>query len=323
MSALSRLALAGCTVLVVAGSAAAKHAPAPGYEPQINGLLDRHEYKQAQSVLAAWKAHKGEADPQYWVAAANLWANMGTHSTIELSSGPPNGKDDGLELKSDDGKVAGSIHRGPTTHDADKFRRAIGFLDEAIKRFPQRLDLYVGRSDLYRTIPDLDGELAALTSLARDPHPATPDGKLERAPGQPLDMSFERYAVDMLNAYSREHFEQESPEGDVAGVAVARLLVRLYPKYPQGYNLLALAASLKKDWPEARKQLELALVQAPDDVLVIGNLGYCAEQMGDKAGAIARYRRVLELDRDPDESARAKERLEALGKPVTPPPAKK
>jgi tetratricopeptide (TPR) repeat protein len=136
-------------------------------------------------------------------------------------------------------------------------------------------------------------------------------------------MPFEQYAVNMLNAYAGEHFQQESPEGDAAAVAVARLLTRLYPKVPQGYNLLARAASLKQDWPETKKQLELALAQAPDDVLVIGNLGYCAEQLGDKAGAIARYRRVLALDRDPEENARAKSRLEALGKPATPPPARK
>jgi tetratricopeptide (TPR) repeat protein len=316
--------------ILLTGAASASAAPG-GWEERIFAALDRADFKTAQRAHADWRAHKGERNPQYWVAGANVWGAMATKSSLKLSvvlpgssaaAGPAK---DNIALRSSHRKVVGTISDGPTRYDAQKLRRAIGFLDEGIRRNPQRFDMYVGRARLYRTIGDLDGELVALTSMAREPH-AAPGATLEGGAGEPLDRPLDQAAVAMLNAFAAEHLEEKTAPGIKAGKAVAELLIKLFPLRPHGYSLLAAAASQRANWGEAARQLERALKHAPDDALVIANLGYCLEQSGDKAGAVARYRLVVELDDDPGEVARAKTRLAELtgsGATVKPAPAKK
>jgi Flp pilus assembly protein TadD len=77
----------------------------------------------------------------------------------------------------------------------------------------------------------------------------------------------------MINSYAREHLAADGAEQYRAGVEVANLLVKLFPKRAHGYNLLGAAASMRENWGEAKRQFEAAIKVAPTDSLVIGNLG--------------------------------------------------
>jgi tetratricopeptide (TPR) repeat protein len=280
-------------------------------------LPKRHLYSLARSrdvagveqAIATWKTNGGDADPEFWVAAANAWSDLAQQSAVSITTG--GSKDRGLDIVDDKtGKVVGSISDEPAKIDPERIKKAISFLDEATRRFPQRLDIFVGRAHLHREAGNLAGELSALESLVKDTRPNA--GGFEIGRGKPLTDSIDDYRVDKLTAYAREHFEKRTARDIKATEEIARLLIRLFPKRAHGYNLLAAAASTRGDWRQVRRQLEAALAVAPDDVLVVANLAECMEKLGDKTAAVAQYRRVLQLTRDKDLIDRARQRLSAL-----------
>jgi tetratricopeptide (TPR) repeat protein len=276
---------------------------------KIYALLDKGDTQQALKLLEEWKANHGEDDPQYWVAGGNIWAHIAVAPTLEISAAPFDQDKDGEAIvltNPQTGKVAGKIVEGPPIIKNEDMKKAVSFLDEGIRRNPYRLDIFTGRAHLYRTMGDLKGELAALESLVKEPKPK--NNGFEEGPGNKLQEPIEEYQLDMLTAYAREHLEKRDKTNDEAGKAVAELIMKLFPKKPHGYNLMGALASYTNDWSLVKKWLLLALEQDPRDSLVVGNLGFCNERLGDIQSAIVQYRKIIELNNDPElvESAKAK-----------------
>ena len=113
----------------------------------------------------------------------------------------------------------------------------------------------------------------------------------------------------MLASYAREHLQMQNEADDRAGKAVAELLIKIFPKRPHGYNFMGALASYEGNWTEVKKWLLLALEQDPDDSLVIANLGYCYEKLGDTNSSIEQYKRVINLNNNPEQVKRAKAKL--------------
>ena len=134
-------------------------------------------------------------------------------------------------------------------------------------------------------------------------------GAFEEGPGKKIGESLEDYQVAMLNNYANEHFQKENDEDDKAGTSVAELLVRLFPKRAQGYNLLAAAASYREDWKECVKWLDKGLQVAPADSLVIANKAMSLEKLGDLKGAKACYKEIVRLNNDSEQVSNAKQKL--------------
>lgn len=284
------------------------------WEEEIYKALDQGKSKQALDLLEGWKATHGESDPQYWVAGANIWQQLGTTPTVEVTALPPGEykadleKNKGLVISDpDSGKPVGTIADGRPTFDPEKIKKAISFLDEGIRRNPYRLDIFVGRAHLYRTMDDLDGELAALDHLVKDPKPK--NGMYETRAGHQLKGKLEEFQLEMLTAYAREHLEAGNQK---ALQAVAELIMRSFPKQPHGYNIVGVLARIRNDYPEAIKWYLKALEQEPSDSLVLSNLAYCYLQMGDTKSAVLQFRRIVELQNDPELVKQAKEELGKL-----------
>jgi len=224
----------------------------------------------------------------------------------EYKMGKPSGDSiDILDPKS--GKKVGKIGDGPRKINDASIRRAIVFLDEGVQRAPWRLDIFVGRAHLYRMLGDLQGELKALDSFVTDPKPNS--GHFESGPGGTVKEPLADFQIDMLNSYSNEHFQKETKADDIAGVAVAKLLMKYFPKRAQGYNLMAAAASYKNDWNECLSWLNQALHVAPTDSLVWANKAKCLEKLHDLSGAKECYKEIIRLNNDPDHVKQAKNAL--------------
>ena len=284
------------------------------WEEDIYSLLDQQNSTGALEVLEEWKADNGENNPQYWVAGGNIWFQIAFKPTLEITELPYGkyklGSAKGKELTITNpktGDVVGKIGEGEPVIDTNAMKKALSFLDEGVRRNPHRLDIFTGRAHLYRTMGDLKGELIALESLAKDPKPK--NGKYETGPGRILEGEIEDYQVDMLASYAREHLQMQNEADDRAGKAVAELLIKIFPKRPHGYNFMGALASYEGNWTEVKKWLLLALEQDPDDSLVIANLGYCYEKLGDTNSSIEQYKRVINLNNNPEQVKRAKAKL--------------
>lgn len=286
---------------------------APGtardYEGEINALIDQHQAAAAQPLVDDWKAHGGEQDPEYWIAASNVWHEVARRAVVKDGTRNPGvykvGKKlpDGFMLRDrKSGKPAGSIRFSEAFDETDQ-RRAYGALEEATRRFPERLDIAVGLAYLHREAKDFTGELAALRAMVAQAR------ALKRAPRwgkQPLHGTTEEFGLTMLNQYAVEHYQGAEEE---TAKAIGELTVELFPDKPQGYNLVSHYYFDRGNFETDKIWLKKALEQAPDDSLMWANLADCELQLGHHTEALTIYRRIVQLDNDPKQVARAKRAL--------------
>jgi hypothetical protein len=231
------VAVAVVLVLALAPAATRAHAAPAGGAPrdreaEVNALLDAGKARDAQPLLDDWRAHGGEGDADYFIAAANVAHDLARTQTLDVPAVAPGtytvGKKraDGVELEKR-GRAVGTL-RMVDGWDTEKFARATALLDEAIKRFPRRLDIAVGRAYLAREIHDLDGELAALRTFVAN-------ARVVREPlfgRRPLDAPVETFGAQMLETYVREHCAKQTVEDLHASQAIHALAVELYPTLP-------------------------------------------------------------------------------------------
>ena len=285
--------------------------PARDYLGEINAILDQYQAASAQPLLDDWKVHGGEQDPEYWIAASNVWHEVARRTVVENSTPKPGlyklGKKraNGLTLTLRDaktGKPAGAMRFVDTFDPADQ-QRAYAALEEGARRFPERLDIAVGLAYLHREAKDLAGEVAALRAMVAQVR------ALQRAPlweKQPLGGTTEEFGLSMLNQYAVEHYQ--GAEGE-AGKNIGELTVELFPDKPQGYNLIGHYYAERDDYQTDKTWLTKALEHAPEDSLMLANLADCEERLGKHAEAQAIYRRIVKLDNDPKQVTRAQRAL--------------
>lgn len=279
------------------------------YEREINALLDQHQAAAAQPLVDDWKVHGGEQTPEYWIAAGNVWHEVARRTVVEDGSRKPGlytaGKKipNGFMLRErKSGKSAGTIRFLEVFDDANQ-RRAYGALEEATRRFPERLDIAVGLAYLHREAKDFTGEVAALRAMVAQARALT------QAPlwgKQPFRGTAEALCLSMLNQYAVEHYQAAQEE---AAKAIGELTVELFPDKPHGYNLISHYHFDRGDYQTDKTWLNKALEHAPDDSLIWANLADCEERMGHHSEALTIYRRIVQLDNDPKLVERAKKAL--------------
>ena len=98
-------------------------------------------------------------------------------------------------------------------------------------------------------------------------------------------------------------------------IRVAREGLQKHPNYPSARMTLGRALLDTGDWAAARTEFELVLKSAADNILASRYLGECLESLGDREGAIARYKATLALA--PGEK-HVLARLHELGKGAAP-----
>lgn len=284
------------------------------YEREIYALLDVADHGKALEVLEAWRLDNGEKDPQYWVAGGNVWFSMAFRPTLnlpDLSDGSYRvvlKEDGGLSIVNPNtGDVVGQIGEGKPVISREGMNKAISYLNEGIRRNPHRLDIFIGRAHLYRSMGDIKGEIASLESFVSDIRPL--EGRIETGPGQSLKGDLAAYQLEMLMAYAREHLQKDQEADFRAAEEIAKLVIRFYPNRPHGYNLHGAVMSGRGRWQEAKRWFQLALKQDREDALVLFNLAICHERLGEMKLARERYERIIQLDNAPDLVQEARSRL--------------
>jgi tetratricopeptide (TPR) repeat protein len=258
------------------------------------------------ALLDEWRAQKPN-DPDAWITSANYYFNQSVGPTI--STKQPDKGDYGLTNKKT-GKAAGSISFKPGV--AQTPRQATDLLQEAITKFPDRLDIWCGLAFIDQESGDFDGEVSTLRKMvayARD-HPAD----LKWLKGEKLPASPDQFIPDKLHSYALYYEKKENPEDDKRFMQIATFSTEQFPNHPYAFNDVAMYYSLQNDNAKTREWLEKANKIDPSDTLVMTNLGYVCAKLGDTAAARKWYEAVIKAEPNGEHTERAKEALRKLKK---------
>jgi tetratricopeptide (TPR) repeat protein len=275
---------------------------AEDYAARFKQLRDRQaEGAQIDSLLDEWRA-KSSDDPEAWITSANYYFNQSVGPTI--STKPAEKGDYGLTDKKT-GKKAGSISFKPNV--AETSRSATEILNEATRKFPDRLDIWCGLAFIYQESGDFEDELGTLKKMVAYTK-AHPTG-LKWLKGEPIEEPQDKYIPEKLHDYGLYYEKKENPEDDKRWFAISSLATQEYPNHAEGFNDSAGYYADLRDWKKAREMFEKAHQLDPKSVGVLVNLGNLGMETKDYAMARKYYEEALKADPNGPVAAEAKQAL--------------
>jgi tetratricopeptide (TPR) repeat protein len=280
---------------------------AEDYAARFKQLRDQKaDGAQVDSLLDEWRA-KNPNDPDAWITSANYYFNQSVGPNI--STKPPEKGDYALTNKKT-GKQTGSISFKPNV--AMTSRNAATILQEATTKFPDRLDIWCGLSWMFQEAGDFDNEFATLQKMVAyvREHPTG----LKWLKGEPIPEPAEKFVPDKLHSYGLYYEKKENPEDDKRMLQIASFSAEQFPNHPYAFNDVAVYYSVNKDYAKTREWLEKAHQVDPKDGLVLYNLGYVSEKLGDKKSAQKWYEESLKTEAGEEYTQKAKQALAKLKK---------
>ncbi len=175
---------------------------------------------------------------------------------------------------------------------------------------PPRLDLRFDLARLYQDLGDFEAQYAILSQAVQ--YADKNRKKLEWADGEDLPERSSELIPEVLQECAVHYFDRKDPEDDEKALRLMRLSITYFPNHPYAYNSIAIYFFNKKDWPRTLKYFLIANQKDPRDGLVLGNIACLLGEMGKKEDAKIYWRKVLDLDNDPELMAQAKQQLAEL-----------
>ena len=292
-------------VVVALLLAALARTDAQDYSARYKQLQDQKAADaQIEPLLDEWRG-KPPNDPEGWIASANYYFNK---RQVKISTKPA-GKGDFKLKDKNTGKPAGSIS---FEQDQTSVKRAADLLEEAITKFPDRLDIWCGLAFIYQERGDFEREMSVLRKMvgyARD-HPA----QLKWLKGESIDEPADKFVPDKLHDYGLYYEKKENPDDDKRWFQISTLTTQQYPSSATGWNDSAGYYADLGEWEKARESLEKARAIEPKSVGVLINLGNISLQAKDTDAAKNYFEEALKLEPNGRYAPEAKQALAKLNK---------
>lgn len=249
---------------------------------------------------------KQEPDnPDAYILPANALAKIA--ETVNIVSGD---QKDAVAVLTDPktGKQVGSIAEGS---DPEVIQRAEAILKAATKKFPQRLDIHVGRMAMAQrrkdTVDVKTAVLDLLADVAGDPKSLRwiDNTKID---GDPLKKALDEVGARIRWLYS---FEKDDTDKDAQECALKAL--ELAPDNVELLNFAAIRHLYRGEWKEGRDYLLRAEKAAPRDWIVQHNIARASAELGEKADALKRLRAIIKAVPGTGDAQAAEQSIQSLG----------
>jgi tetratricopeptide (TPR) repeat protein len=247
-----------------------------------------------------------EDNPDYYAMASNYWWERASHVVISTAPSKPGGISvRGVDTDDEAGSIQSSGDLNP-----DLRKNARTFAEQGFKRFPHRMDLGLGTAWTQLQGDDPTAAVATLKKLLKvsSENPT----QLKWVEDQKLPESPEKFIPEAIQGYTSELFGRGSKEALMLCEELCRATVKAFPNHPYAYNVLAGIADARGDKEEALKQLKAAHQKAPQDPLILANLGDFLRATGKTKEAIDAFTELLKLEIDADLRDYAQESLKEL-----------
>lgn len=244
--------------------------PIPG-KPEYNELL-------AQRLAR-------RLEPGFWIELSNQ--TYRESESVVVSGEPPKAGAMAMELLGtegkDSGKVVGSMQ---SRTDPTFIETAVAYLDSALVHRPDRIDIQIGKSQLWRALGDCRKEREALKSFYR----FSLDSSRTPKSGDETSISDRNgLVVDEFIFAAKEHWDKSD---DACLKGIARDFLGFQPRSVVPMNFLASIYTIAKN-DSAIVWFDKALAIAPDDAVVLGNKATFLVNTGDKAKAKETFRKAV------------------------------
>ena len=274
------------------------------YQEQFLTAFESGNDSTQRVVLDAWKLATPE-DAEYFVAEFNYHVNLAYNEVMGILPDPPQGE--AFAITDSTGEVVGymgSYISWDTVHSES----AVEVIRQGIAAHPDRLDMhfgyihFLGQSKLWE-----DFAVGIEAVLAQD---AANNHQWLWSNNEPFNESdfpgfFQDYQVTLFN--------EQDPSLFPYNIRISNAVLKYYPEDIPSITNLGVIAYYQEDLESATTHFQQALDLDPSDMIVVFNLAYMYETLGDVEKAIATYELALASE-DPEAREQAKAIIAELRK---------
>ena len=266
----------------------ATHTLASDYLREFERLKDSAKDEEIQNFLNK-SAKTEQANPDYYATAGRYWWQLS--QSVSITSKPMEGHEISVRDQKS-GKEVGSIGTlGQTNPEIPK--RAVNILTEGVHRFPERADIVLGLAHVQQKMgsnSECVQTLIKLLAISRK-GPAS----LRWKNNDRLPTEANQFIPEAIQGYSAGLYQAETKESHALCARLCDATIEAFPDHPFAYNIKAAIASAAGDQDQALGLLKTAHLKAPDDALILLNLGDAYMKANQITKAKESYGAVLKL----------------------------
>ncbi len=168
---------------------------------------------------------------------------------------------------------------------------------------PDRLDLILSLAKADQALGWFETQYALLAQTLQKIDQK--EANFQWSPGQELPDSPAHLLSTALLESEAFYFNQ-GPDQTEKASRLARLAMTYNEQDPYAYNALAVCHQIQGNSQHTLKYLLIALSRDPQNCMVLGNIGRLLSSLGKKKEARIYFKRVISLNREPDETKEVK-----------------
>jgi tetratricopeptide (TPR) repeat protein len=247
-------------------------------------------------VLDVWKLAIPE-DAEYYVAEFNYHVNLAYNEVMGILPDLPQGE--AFAITDSTGEVVGYMG-SYLSWDSVHTELALQTIRKGIAAHPNRLDMHFGYIHFLGQAKYWEDFAVAIEGVmaqdaANDHHWLWSDNESFNEPNFPS--FFQDYQVTL--------FDEQDPALFPYNIRISKAVLKYYPEDIPSISNLGVIAYYQEDLEGATVHFQRAVDLDPSDMIVVFNLAYMYETLGDVEKAVATYELALASD-DPEAREQAK-----------------
>jgi len=255
-------------------------------------------------VLDAWKLATPQ-DAEYFVAEFNYHVNLAYNEVMGILPDPPQGE--AFAITDSTGEVVGYMG-SYLSWDSVHTELALQTIRDGLAAHPNRLDMHFGYIHFLGQAKRWEDFAAGIEAvLAQD---ATNAHGWMWSDNEPFN---EPNFPGFFQAYQVTLFNEQDPALFPYNIRISNAVLKYYPEDIPSISNLGVIAYYQEDLEGATVHFQRAVDLEPSDMIVVFNLAYMYETLGDVEKAIATYELALASE-DPEARDLAKAIIEELRK---------
>ena len=266
---------------------------AKDYHQETSAALKKKDLKTAQTYLKKWEKEKDKD--------ANYYFNWYYYHIIEASMNP-----ELVELKVYSREFDKMVSKGMKMPSVKSMKKAISYMDDAIKLFPDNLDLYVYRNIATQHIRELDKVKSSFVEMINRSLENNNQWYYEEVS---CEDGYEAFKIELLKTL-QFMVDTEAEDSDI--IYLCEALGEKYPEESITSYFYGIYHLLRNEFKEAVENFELAVKREPENYNSVFYLALLYEnEFKDKKKAIY-WNEYAKKSSDPNIQEAATKNLQRL-----------
>jgi tetratricopeptide (TPR) repeat protein len=259
------------------------------FKKEFTSKFRENEYNSTEikNILKNWKK-TSKNDVEYYISAFNFYFKESQQEVLQLTQDEPQEGKEALVLSDSLGNKSGYMYSQINTNDS-LFKISQNTIDEAIKLFPNRLDLRFGKIHTLGEVKKIDEFTTEI--LKTIDYSKKINHKWFWSNDKILEDS-ENFFIDSMQSSQNTLFQIESDEN------LKKVAKKMYDIFPNDIFVISSYGVTFLIEEKNKEALELYLKAEkinPNDTIVLNNIGLIYERLSDKKNALKYYQKITEV----------------------------